>query len=649
MSNRLVHARSPYLRKAARQPVDWHEWGDEAFTRAKSEDKPILLSIGGVWCHWCHVMAHESFENDAVARIINNNFIPIKVDRDERPDIDRRYQDIVHRLSGTGGWPLTVFMTPDGKAFFGGTYFPPEDKWGRPGLTTVIQKLLEIYKQDRWRIDNIAEDLYQNALSSSHATTKAEMSGELIEKNVSVILASVDLLNGGFGSAPKFHHASAIEFLINYAYFVQNEVAQRTNEVSLDKMAMGGVYDHLLGGFFRYSTDDKWMVPHFEKMLYDNAELLKLYSLAYRVSGKELYSHIAEGIVDYYVRYGLDSRGGFAASQDADIGLLDEGGYYTFSLEEASSFLTEEELSVISLYFNIMPNGEMHSDPSKNVLFIDKDPETIAGELRIPLSKVISLIASSREKMLAHRERTRETPYIDKTVYTNWNGLMIESLSVAANVLKKKEYLTMAEKAAQLILTQYYREGMLMHNEIIDGFSEDYIFFSKGLIELFQHTQNEDYLNTAKNLIDNAIELFWDKDNWGFFDSAKKGEGYLSFNVKNIQDAPVQSVNGTAPYVLLMLSALTGETTYADYAEQTLQAFAELLNEYPLASHSYFVSLLAFSKGIYKVETSEFFEEALNDFRPYKFVMKKNVQGVIICEKDTCRVYESYPMASASK
>ncbi len=643
MPNRLINARSPYLRKAAHQPVDWYEWGQEAFEKAQREDKPILLSIGGVWCHWCHVMAHESFENEEVAHLINDLCVPIKIDRDERPDIDRRYQDVVVRLSGSGGWPLTVFLTPNGKAFYGGTYFPPEDRWQKPGLKTILVKLVDLYKKERWRIDTIAEELFRHTLSSASAEMTEEIEATLLEKNVSSLLSALDFQNGGFGTAPKFHHASAFEFLINITYFANNDAVRKGVEISLDAMAKGGVYDHLLGGFFRYSTDEKWIVPHFEKMLYDNAELLKLYCLAYRVFDKPLYKYISEGIIEYYKKYGIDAKGGFYASQDADIGVLDEGGYYTFSLDEVSSFLTEDESQVIGLYFDIQREGEIHHAPSKNVLFVRKEPIEIAGILHMPFEEVQAHIGSAKAKMVRFREDTRELPFIDTTIYTNWNGLMIEAMCVAGRLLGNAEYSEIAERAARRILGDYCSNGTLRHTEGIDGFSEDYIFFSKGLIELFQATQNEAYLKTAKALMDMAIGLFWDPDNGGFFDSTAKEEGYLQVNVKNIQDSPVQSANGIAPYVLLALGALTRDMKYGGYAEKGLKAFASLLGEYPSASHSYFISLLAYTKGIYKVETSRFFNEAFKSFRPHKFVIKKDVPGVIVCEKNTCRMSDTYP------
>ncbi len=643
MPNRLAEAKSPYLRKAAGQPVDWIEWGDEAFEQAKKRDCPILLSVGGVWCHWCHVMAHESFENEEIAGIINEHYVPVKVDRDERPDIDRRYQDAVMRITGNGGWPLTAFLTSEGKIFFGGTYFPPDDRWERPGFKTLLLKLSELHLNDRERIEEAADELYRNMLNEASMDMKSESDETIITRGVDSTLSMMDTNYGGLGKAPKFHHASAFEFLINYNFFANDGVISKGITDALDAMAKGGVYDHLLGGFFRYSTDEKWMVPHFEKMLYDNAELLKLYSTGYRVFGKELYRSAAYGILTYYKKYGCDADGGFYASQDADIGVLDEGGYYTFSPAELTPILTADELKAISLYYGLGTIGTVHHDPSKNVLFLDKEPDQIAAAMKLPVSNAAGIIQSAKDKMLRYREEKREMPYIDKTIYTNWNGIMIEALCIAGNMLDADEYTSIAEKAARRILDYYYDGGRIMHRQGVSGFSEDYIFFARGLIELFQSTQKKEYVHNARMLIDEAIKLFWDNEHWGFFDAQPGGQGYLEIGVKNIQDSPVQSTNGIAPLLLMQLTDATGDDRYLEYADKALRAFAALAESYPTLSYSYLKSSHAFQSGTFKVETSEFFGQALKDFRPYKFVLKKEIEGVLICEKNTCRRYDTYP------
>jgi uncharacterized protein YyaL (SSP411 family) len=633
MPNRLVNAKSPYLKKSAHQPVDWYEWCQEAFEKAKREDKPILLSVGGVWCHWCHVMAKESFEDPQIAQIINEHFVAIKVDRDERPDIDRRYQEVVVALTGTGGWPLTVFLTPEGKAFFGGTYFPPDERWGRPGFKSLLLRIAQLWKEDRDRVVRSAERIFRELQAFSSTNFKDFLDEDLLERSIGALLSSIDYQKGGIGNAPKFHHAKAFELLLYHHHFTKEELVKRAISVSLEAMAKGGVYDHLLGGFFRYSTDEDWHIPHFEKMLYDNAELLRLYSLAYQVFRDDLYRYIAEGIVEYYKRYGADPEGGFYASQDADIGLLDEGGYYTFTEQEIESILDSEELKIARLHF-----GTKSTHSGKMVLYMNLRPEQVAKALNISEEYVKDVIKRLKTKLLHYRE-SREMPYVDKTIYTNWNGLMIDALCVYYKVFWDDWALNVAKKTADRLLRERYQEGLLFHAEDVEGYSEDYIFLSYGLLSLFELTQEGAYLQASKELIDRAIELFWDEQGWGFFDTQKKGEGFLEVKTKPLQDTPTQSVNGTAPYVLMLLEAILGDTKYGDLAEKNLMAFSKFIREIPMASPSYVLSLQAFLRGIFKVETSEYFERALRAFRPFKVVIKKEVDGLLVCEGKTCRKY----------
>lgn len=643
MANRLIKERSPYLKKSAHQPVDWYPWCEEAFRKAKEENKPILLSVGAVWCHWCHVMAKECFENPEIAQIINENFVAIKVDRDERPDIDRRYQEVVVSLTGSGGWPLTVFLTPDGKAFFGGTYFPPEDRWGRPGFKSLLLRIAQLWKEDRDRVIRSAEHIFELLRNYSSSSHKDNVGEELLNRGIANLLASVDYQYGGIGTAPKFHHARAFELLLYHHFFTGQTLPMEAVEITLDSMARGGIYDHLGGGFFRYSTDDRWIVPHFEKMLSDNAELLLVYSLAFQVTKKDLYRYVVEGILNYYQRFGFDEGGGFYASQDADIGDLDEGGYYTFSLEELRGILTEEEVKVTSLYFDIHPKGEMHHDPSKNVLFIAMSEEEVATATGIPLERVRQLLESARRKMLSYRESTRQQPFIDKTIYTNWNGLMLEALSTCYKVFRIPWVLSSAEKTADRLMKEMWRDGQLMHTYGVKGMAEDYIFLARGLLSLFEVTQKREYLEASVMLAHEAIKKFWDPQGWGFFDTEEKDEGLLRIRLKTLQDTPTQSVNGAAPYLYLVLGSITPYTEFLEYAEKNLQAFARMVREIPLISPSYLISLYAYLKGIYKVETETFFEDILSSFRPFKVVLRSPVKGVVVCEGSSCRVYEGIP------
>ncbi|MCX8060529.1 MAG: thioredoxin domain-containing protein, partial [Aquificaceae bacterium] len=590
-----------------------------------------------VWCHWCHVMAHESFENPQIAHIINQHFVPIKVDRDERPDIDRRYQEVVIALTGSGGWPLTVFLTPEGKAFFGGTYFPPEDRWGRPGFKSLLLRIAQLWKEDRQRIFKSAESLYEGLKIYNQRNFKDPVGEDLLQAGLTSLLTSIDYQWGGIGSAPKFHHAKAFELLLYHYHFSPSPTLRKAIELSLDAMAKGGVYDHLLGGFFRYSTDERWHIPHFEKMLYDNAELLSLYSLAYKILGKELYKKTAEGIFEYYRTYCYDPEGGFYASQDADIGLLEEGGYYTFRREEIESLLTPEELRLASLHFGLAP---MPHEPERQVLYLYMEEEEVAQAVGMRLDRVRELLDRAKLKLRSHRE-SRQMPYIDKTLYTNWNALMVSALCEYYKVFGQPQALQMAEATAKRLLRDHYREGTLYHREGLEGFSEDYLFLSQALIQLFELVQEGTYLETALWLARRAIELFWDDMDWGFYDRAGEGEGLLQVRVKNLQDTPTQSVNGSAGYTLLLLGTLTGQGDLVEYAEKTLQAFSRYVRQVPMVSHSYLISLYAYLKGPVRLETRDFFRRALELFIPFKVVLRSEVDGLVVCKGQSCQRYQT--------
>ncbi|GAB6183043.1 thioredoxin domain-containing protein [Thermodesulfovibrio hydrogeniphilus] len=639
MGERLKNSKSPYLRKASQDLVDWHDWSDEAFKKAKLEDKPILLSIGAVWCHWCHVMAHECYRNHKIAEFINQNFIPIKVDRDERPDIDRRYQEAVHILAGTGGWPLTVFLTPEGHAFFGGTYFPPEPRYGKPSFLELLQRVIDVYRSGRDKIEGAAEEVTKLMEIQKKQESTELPSIEFINEKVKQILSSIDLQNGGFGKNPKFYFAPTLEFLLDFNIIKPMEIINQLIIKTLDKMAMGGVYDHLLGGFFRYSTDDKWLIPHFEKMLYDNALLLKLYAKAWRMFKKELYLEVVNGIVRYYRDYGSSPDVGFFSSQDADIGELDEGGYYTFTYEDIEKILTSNEFRIISQYFGVSKHGNFHN--SKNVLYIAKTPEEIAEIEKMSSQAVKEIINSAKAKMLKYREQ-RETPYIDNTIYTDLNGMMIESLAISGRLLKNPELIAMAERAVRRIFKENYRNGKLLHSQDVEGFADDYVFFAKGLFELYQVTANEEYLTESLNLVKKALELF--SDNGGLlYDTAEgKEQGYLRLRSKVVFDNPAQSSNGVLPYLLICFYNLTADKSYMDLSIKMLNELVPYIESNPIFTGSSLRSLFAYSIGIRKIETRDYFEEALYDIYPFAIVLKKDIDGVIICQNERCEKFDDY-------
>ncbi len=373
-------------------------------------------------------------------------------------------------------------------------------------------------------------------------------------------------------------------------------------------------------------------------MLYDNAELLSLYSIAYKVFGKELYKRTAEGIVNYYRLYGYDPQGGFYTSQDADIGMLDEGGYYTFTQKEIEALLSPEELKVFSLYFGL---ADMPHEPHKKVLYVYMEEGEVSKATGLSSQEVKNLLESSKRKLLQHREK-RQMPYIDKTLYTNWNALMVSGLCDYWKVFSDPWAIQSAEKTVKRLIDQYYKDDVLFHTDGVEGFSEDYVFFANALLSLYEIRQENTYLEVAKQVMKKAIELFWDRDGWGFYDNAGEGKGLLNIRLKNLQDTPTQSVNGSASYILLLLGTLTGDGTFIDYGEKTLQAFSRFVREVPMASHSYLISLYAYLRGIYKVETRDYFEQALKFFRPFKFVLRSEVDGVVVCEGQVCQRFEDF-------
>ena len=468
-ANDLVHASSAYLRSAAHQPVQWHEWGDAAFEQARLQDRPILLDIGAVWCHWCHVMDRESYENPEVARLINEAFVPVKVDRDERPDIDARYQMAVSALTGQGGWPLTAFLTPEGKPFFGGTYFPPDDQSGRPGLKRVLSSVAATYQAQKAEILSSAERISTALENVEHFQKDVDSAGsELAGRILDNIGRMFDPQNGGFGSAPKFPHPSAIDLLLE-AYLDSRQSWLLTNvTATLEHMARGGVYDQIGGGFHRYSVDQRWIVPHFERMSYDNAGLLVNYLRAYEVTGEEFFREISLGILSFVENVLSSPAGGFFASQDADYSLDDDGDYFTWTLDEIKAVLEEREAAVAAQYYHIEPQGEMHHNPAKNVLFIDQPFQAIAARLKLQPQEVEKILARTKVKMFEARSK-RPTPFVDQTAYASWNGMMISTLLEAFKILGLPGARDRALQTLDLFLAQAYDPAKGVYHSLANG------------------------------------------------------------------------------------------------------------------------------------------------------------------------------------
>jgi uncharacterized protein YyaL (SSP411 family) len=465
--NKLSFESSAYLRSASHQPVDWYPWSEEAFQKAKELDRPILLDIGAVWCHWCHVIDRESYEDEEIARIINENFIAIKVDRDERPDVDRRYQQAVSALTGQGGWPLTGFLTPEGKVFFGGTYFPPKDTQNLPSFRNVLIKVIDYYRKNKETVVSESNKIYQALLlANEFESSQGEPNILMVDRAIENMMDSFDPVNGGFGTAPKFSHSGAIELLIARYFETHDEELLHIIDKTLTKSAKGGMYDQVGGGFHRYSVDAQWIVPHFEKMSYDNSEHLKTFLLAYQITGNEFFRQIAEGIAGFVKEVLSDEeKGGFYGSQDADIHLHDDGDYFTWTKEEVKDAISGDENRVISLYYDIYSRGEMKHNPAKNVLFVDMEPHEIARRLDLSQEKVTELIQSGKNH-LSQARRKRSTPYIDKTLYTNWNGMMISAFLLTYEVLADKEAKNLALKTLDFLLANCFEEGRVFITSI---------------------------------------------------------------------------------------------------------------------------------------------------------------------------------------
>ena len=432
--NRLGHETSTYLRGAAHQPVDWLPWGGEAFRRAKALDRPILLDVGATWCHWCHVIDRESYEDPDLAKVINEHFVAVKVDRDERPDIDARYQQAVGSLTGQGGWPLTAFLTPEGKVFYGGTYFPPKDSYNRPSFRKVLLAASKHYRESKEEVLRDAESLHRGLVERPRSQfSDAIVDEQTLKEGLESLRNQSDPVNGGFGSAPKFPHTGAVEWLMADAHRTGREGSLKIVTRTLLGMARGGVYDQIGGGFHRYSTDGQWIVPHFEKMLYDNAGLLANYVHAWQLTGVPLFRETAEGILSWTAEVLSDREaGGYYASQDADVGMDDDGDYFTWTTAELRAALPAEDATVVAAYYDIADRGEMHHNPAKNVLYVDREPDLIAKETGIPAERVRDILTRARVRLKAIRD-TRPRPAVDRTIFANWNGMMI-SVSLEAAV-----------------------------------------------------------------------------------------------------------------------------------------------------------------------------------------------------------------------
>ena len=644
--NSLSRASSAYLRSAMHQPIQWHEWGAEAFAAAQSANKPMLLDVGAVWCHWCHVMDRESYDDPEIAAIVNEHFVAVKVDRDERPDIDSRYQAAVQAVSGQGGWPLTAFLTPDGKPFYGGTYFPPSDGYGRPSFRRVLLSIANAYKEKNGDVVEQAKMLESAiAQSESFAGKDGRVTAAVLASIRTSAFRMFDPQHGGFGQAPKFPHPTALDLLIErYARGTSatggTELPPYRKEgdgmghpprdgdddlrnlimTTLEHMARGGMYDQLAGGFHRYSVDERWLVPHFEKMCYDNSELLKNYVHGYQATGEEFFAAVARDIIRWMDEWLSDrERGGFYASQDADINMDDDGDYFTWTLDEARAVLTEEEAQVAGLHYDINEVGEMHHNPAKNVLYVRASVEEIAARLKLTAERVKELLASAKKKMYAARLQ-RPTPYVDKTVYVGWNSLCVSAYLEAAKVLNLAEARRFALRSLDRVLAEAWKHStedagggtratqssLLLHvvsysdpaasHRVVEGLLDDYAFTALACLDAYEATADLSYFKFGQAITDAMIARFYDATSGGFFDSEPAADrvslGVLATRRKPLQDSPTPAGNPMAAIALVRMHHYTGDASYRDKAEQTLETFAGVAEQFGIFAASYGIAVV---------------------------------------------------------
>jgi hypothetical protein len=626
------------------QPTQWHQWGPEVFARAKAEDKPILLDIGAVWCHWCHVMDRESYESPEIAAILNTHFIAVKVDRDERPDVDTRYQAAVAALTGQGGWPLTVFLTPEGKPFFGGTYFPPQDAYGRPSFQRILLAIAQSFRDQRDEVETQGEGL-MHALAHSEGMLGhgAEFSPRIVEQMVQAALGAFDRDNGGFSHAPKFPHPPVLDLLIDWYARTGEEQVGKVVTTTLEKMARGGMYDQLAGGFHRYSVDERWCVPHFEKMAYDNSELLKNYVHAWQVTDNPLFADVARDILRWLREWLSDrDRGGYYGSQDADINLDDDGDYFTWTIDEARAALSTDEFAVAAAHYDIGERGEMQHNPAKNVLWVKESLEQIAASQDRTLNSAAKLLAAAKQKLYAAR-LLRPMPFIDRTMYTNWNALCISAVLQAGRVLGDQAEQEFALLSLDRLLSEAYQpvRGLLHVISYAEGGAsqrptgvlDDYAFTVLACLDAYEATSDLRYFTAAEEIATRMISGFYDETGSGFFDidaaSGTESIGALTARRKPFQDSPTPAGDSAAALALLRLHALNGDARLRERAEDTLEVFAGVAEQFGIYAGTYGLASVWMARPHTQIviigdgpEADALYAEALASFALSKIVLR---------------------------
>lgn len=653
-TNRLIHEKSPYLLQHAHNPVDWYAWGPEAFQKARDEDKPIFLSAGYSTCHWCHVMERESFENEAIAAQINRDFVAVKLDREERPDIDRIYMLFVQATTGSGGWPMSVWMTPELKPFYGGTYFPPDNRYGRPGFGYVLQQLAQAWREQRDKLISSSISI----LGELESHSQVQSAGTAIDRGAfdssyHYFRRTFDTHHGGFGQAPKFPRPSVLDFLFRYSVTAKEEEAREMALTTLREMAKGGMHDHLGGGFHRYSVDERWFVPHFEKMLYDQAQLASSYLEAYQITREEAFAEVARGIFEYVLRDMTHPEGGFLSAEDADS-VIDpanphekgEGAFYVWSMEELKQLLGADRALAFAQKYGCRENGNVDNDPhaeftGKNILFL-KDAYP-APEFE-----------KERQILLAARSK-RIRPHLDDKVLTSWNGLMISAFAKGSQVLDEPRYLDAASKALGFIQGQLVVEGKLMRRwregeAAIEGFLDDYAALAQACVDVFEATFDSAHLAFGKTLALSMLELFEDKQNGGFYSTAGDSDE-LVLRLKEDYDGAEPAGNSVAAGALLRLAEYSGLEPLKEAAEDTLAAFASRINQQGVTIPRMLCAVLESQAPKSEVKftgaAQPLIQEFRKHFRPFTTVHwdKSGEATAMVCEDFVCQP----PVASAAE
>jgi uncharacterized protein len=602
--NRLAREKSPYLLQHASNPVDWRPWGEEAFELARREDRPIFLSIGYSTCHWCHVMERESFEQEDVARILNEHFVPIKVDREERPDIDQIYMTVCQALTGSGGWPLTVILTPDRRPFFAGTYFPPETRFGRPGLKEILYQIIGAWEQQRGRVAEAADQITREIQPHFAGSPGEALGAGTVRLAFEQLASRYDEAHGGFGGAPKFPTAHVLAFLLRHWLRAGEPRALEMVETTLQAMRRGGIYDHVGFGFHRYSTDREWLVPHFEKMLYDQALLTIVYVEAYQATGNPLYGAVAKEIAAYVLRDMTSPEGAFYSAEDADSE-GEEGKFYVWRRPEVESLLGAEEAALFCRAYRIEAEGNWRDEatggaPGTNIPHLGEDPAAIARELGIEPGELARRLEAARQKLFEARAR-RVRPHKDDKVLTSWNGLMIAALSKAAQAFDDQSYAKAAERALDFITAKLVREDGRLLARYRDGeaahpaYLDDYAFVAWGLLELYEATFAARHLDAARRLAHEMERLFRDAQGGGYFFTGEDGETLLA-RAKEIYDGAAPSGNSVAALVLLRLGRITGDPAFERNADAIFRAFSGTAARMPTA-HTQLLVALDFALG----------------------------------------------------